>query len=128
MLTRVVAILGMLALAAPVGAAPDLRALAGWQPGNWQRSVGDGKSTTTACLTVPAQLLLDGRGDAGSCEFTTIRDTTTAASVTYQCRDGRQGRTDLRRDTSQVFTLYAQGVTGRRPFADRSEWRRIGRC
>lgn len=133
MLIRIVPILGLLALLAPVAttaaaAAPELRALAGWQPGSWQRSVGEGRAVSTACLATPAQLLLDGRGDAGSCQFTTIRDTATAASVTYQCSDGRQGRTDLRRDTQQVFTLYAQGVSGKRPFADRAEWRRLGNC
>lgn len=116
-----------IAIAVPaLAAAPKLQALAGWQVGSWQRVAGS--ATTRVCLRTPGQLLVDNQGEAGSCRFTVIRDSAAAASVTYQCDGKRQGRTDLRRDTADVYTLYAQGVTGKTPFAGRSEWRRLGGC
>lgn len=122
------AVLGL--LAGPVLAAvPQLAALAGWRAGLWQESTGEsGGSARSLCLAAPDRMLMGSHGDAGGCEFTTIRDEGSRASITYVCKDGRQGRTDLRRDTADVYTVYAQGLAGGRPFARRSEWRRTGNC
>ena len=124
---RIQLFLAALAFAAPSGATPSLRALSNWQPGQWQSSGGIGQASVSICLQKPDALLLAGRPNS-SCRFSTIQDAANAAVVTYQCTEGRQGRTDLRRDTSELYTVDAQGLEGGRPFAGRTEWQRIGAC
>jgi len=114
-------------LSVPVLGAPALRAFSGWQPGQWQSSGGSGQAPVSVCLRRPDALLLGGRPDS-SCRFSTIQDAANAAAVTYQCTEGRQGRTDLRRDTADLYTVDAQGLDGGRPFAGRTEWQRVGSC
>lgn len=123
---RIALLLIALAIAAPSAAAPALRALSNWQPGQWQSS-GAGRAPVSICLQKPDALLLAGRPDS-SCRFSTIDDAANVAVVTYQCSEGRQGRTDLRRDTAELYTVDAQGLEGGRPFAGRTEWRRVGAC
>lgn len=125
-MVRTILLLAALALASPSAAAPSLRALSSWQPGQWQ-NVGAAGTSVAICLRQPDALLLAGRPDA-SCRFSTIHDAPNAAAVTYRCAEGRQGRTDLRRDTAELYTIDAQGTDAGRPFAGRSEWRRIGAC
>ena len=124
---RIAPFLALVALAAPAVAAPSLRALSNWQPGQWQSSGSAGQSPVSICLQRPDALLLAGRPNS-SCRFSTIHDASSAAVVTYQCAEGRQGRTDLRRDTADLYTVDAQGLEGGRPFAGRTEWRRVGSC
>lgn len=114
-------------LAMPAVAAPSLRALSNWQPGQWQSKGSGGQAPVSMCLQSPDLLLLAGRANA-SCRFSTIEDATNAAVVTYQCSEGRQGRTELRRDTAELYTINTQGLEGGRPFAGRTEWKRLGSC
>lgn len=125
---RLRSLAALLLLATPVAAAaPGLKALTGWRPGLWQAQAGDGHAAAPACLAGPESMLLGGRADAG-CSFTVIADTDQSAVVTYRCADGRQGRTEVRRDTADIYTVDAQGLEGGRPFAGRSEWRRLKGC
>lgn len=108
-------------------AGPSLGAFGTWRAGVWQQTPEGGRAGAAKCLDVPVVLLLGGRADA-ACRFSVIANHPEAASVTYQCADGRQGRTEIRRDTADVYTVDAQGVEAGRPFADRSEWTRLGAC
>ncbi|MCG2839689.1 hypothetical protein L6Q21_01675 [Sandaracinobacter sp. RS1-74] len=115
-------------LAGPaLAAAPSLQALSGWQAGQWRAAEVGGHPAAPICAASPETMLLAGRPNAG-CVFTVIEDTSNMAVVTYRCAGGRQGRTEVRRDTSDLFTVDAQGLEGGRPFASRTEWRRAGRC
>ncbi len=120
--------LALLLAAGPAVAVPSIQALAGWRAGSWQERAGKGPPLPPVCLTSAERILLGSHGGARGCGFTVVRDGPDAAGVTYVCEGGRQGRTDLRRDTADVYTVYAQGLADKHPFANRSEWRRIGNC
>lgn len=122
------AVVAALILSAPVlAAAPTMKAFAGWRAGQWRVAVLGGHPAAPQCVADPATVLLAGRPDAG-CQFSVIEDTPNGGVVTYRCTDGRQGRTEVRRDTSELLTVDAQGVESGRPFASRTEWARAGNC
>lgn len=122
------ALLAALILTAPaVAATPSIKALSGWRAGQWRVAVLGGHPAAAQCVSSPATMLLAGRADA-SCQFSVIQDDASSAVVTYRCGDGRQGRTEVRRDTGDLFTVDAQGVEGGRPFASRTEWAHAGKC
>lgn len=119
-------ILGLVASAA--SALPPLKALDGFQAGQWQvKAIGATDGGREVCATGPEMMLTGGRSPA-QCEFTSISDSDGEAVVTYHCPGGRTGRTAIRRDAAGIYTVHAQGVDGGRPFAGRSEWRRAGGC
>ncbi len=119
-------------LAASSGAAwaqvPALRALQGFQAGQWQsKSLGNGGDVQSQCLPNVETMLIGSRA-APQCVFTTISDEEDGAVVTYRCASGRSGRTAIRRDTAGIFVIDAQGLEAGLPFASRTEWRRTGSC
>jgi hypothetical protein len=121
-------LLAALSLAAPaLAAVPPLKALSGWRAGQWRVATLGGHPAAAQCVADPGALLLAGR-PANGCQFSVIEDEPGSGVVTYRCSDGRQGRTEVRRDTGDLFTVDAQGVEGGRPFASRTEWRRAGSC
>ena len=119
--------LALLVAAPSLATAPALNALAGWRAGQWQVGEVGGHPSGPHCVARPEAMLLAGKPNA-SCQFSVIQNETSSAVVTYRCADGRQGRTEVRRDTGDLFTVDAQGVEGGRPFASRTEWRRTGSC
>lgn len=123
------ALLVALSLTVPaMASAPALKALSGWRGGQWRAGeIGGGHPGTPQCLRQPDAVLLAGRSNAG-CQFSVIQDDANAGVVTYRCSDGRQGRTEVRRDTADLLTVDAQGVENGRPFASRMEWSRAGNC
>lgn len=121
-----ITLLGLLPAAAQAQA-PDLKALGDWQPGRWLASMVGGRTAAPICLTDPEALLAGGRPSPG-CTYSVIEDSPARAVVTYRCPSGRTGRTVLRRDAANIYTVDAQGVEAGRPFGDRAEWRRIGNC
>ncbi len=125
---RQTALLLALSLAAPaLAASPALKALSGWKAGQWRASEIGGHPGALQCLRQPDAVLLAGRPNA-SCQFSVIQDDAGTGVVTYRCGDGRQGRTEIRRDTADLLTVDAQGVENGRPFASRTEWSHAGRC
>ncbi len=48
--------------------------------------------------------------------------------VTYSCAAQGWGRTELRRETSNLYHLDTQGIRDGKPFALRAEIRRVGNC
>ncbi len=121
-------LLTALSLAAPAAAAaPALKALSGWRAGLWRVTAVGGQPAPAQCMVDPGALLLAGRRGNG-CQYSVIQDDPGGGVVTYRCGDGRQGRTEVRRDTGDLFTVDAQGVEGGRPFASRTEWKRAGSC
>jgi hypothetical protein len=113
--------------AAAQAEAPKLDALADWQSGQWQASMVGGRTARAICLADPEALLAGGRPRPG-CTYSIIENTGTNATVTYKCPAGRTGRTTLRRDAQNIYTVDAQGIDSNLPFGDRSEWRRTGAC
>ncbi len=121
-------VLAALILSTPVlAAAPALKALSGWRAGQWRVAELGGHPSGGQCVGNPEAVLLAGRPNA-ACQFSVIQDDENVGVVTYRCGDGRQGRTEIRRDTADLLTVDAQGVDSGLPFASRTEWSRAGRC
>lgn len=120
----------MLPLAADAAATgtafPRLKPLADFRPGAWDMRA-DGGEPRTLCLRDPGALLTGGRPASG-CTMTVLSDGVEDAALSYSCRSGRTGRTDLRRTASGLYDSRVQGVDGKLPFAARMEWRRTGDC
>ena len=66
--------------------------------------------------------------DGKSCVHTIVEDTTERATVAYSCRGLGSGRTTIVKDNRNHFTIDAQGIRGREPFAVRQEFKRVGDC
>lgn len=113
---------------APVALVLLSASVPGFQPGLWKAdpisNIGQAKRM---CLRSIDQLLTGGRG-GGGCTFTPIRSDATQTIVTWRCADGASGRTQLRRDAANVYTIHTQGVDGGLPFMEHAEWRRTGEC
>ena len=59
---------------------------------------------------------------------TIVEDTAERATVAYSCRGLGSGRTTIVKDNRNHFTIDAQGIRGREPFAVRQEFKRVGDC
>lgn len=113
--------------ATSVAAAPPLQVLTDWVGGKWQVATTDSRPGAQICLASPESMLAGGRTSSG-CTYAVIQDEPDRATVTYRCPHGRQGRTTVRRDAHDIYTVDAQGVAHGLPFGDRAEWRRVGPC
>lgn len=106
-----------------------------FEPGLWhvepldadsRARVPDGQSI---CLADAGALALAGMAPAdSSCVHTIVNDAPDRATITYICKGRGSGRTTIFRDARNHFTVDAQGIAGREPFAMRGEYRRIGDC
>lgn len=122
------AALGLLAAAAGLAApAPPIDALKDFQPGQWQMKLVGEEAGASRCVTDSNLLLMGGRA-ANACSFSLIDNQPQSAVVTYRCTGGRSGRTELRRDAGGLYVVNAQGLEAGLPFANRTEWRRLGKC
>jgi hypothetical protein len=107
--------------------APSLKVLSDWQAGRWQAGMIGGRTGRPLCLASPETLVAGGRPRPG-CSYTILENTESNATITYTCPAGRTGRTTIRRDALNIYTIDAQGIDSNLPFGDRAEWRRIGSC
>lgn len=116
-----------LALAAPA-AAVALRCLSDFEPGTFRLVPAGGGRETSLCITDPAELAMAGRSGGPQCRVTVVRDGPDSGVLSWSCRDGRSGRSEVRRDAAGIYTVSAQGIEGGLPWASRGEWRRVGSC
>lgn len=96
-----------------------------FQPGSYSVSGGANR-----CIMSPESLMHVGleAADGKSCVHTIVEDTTERATVAYSCRGLGSGRTTIVKDNRNHFTIDAQGIRGREPFAVRQEFKRVGDC
>jgi hypothetical protein len=96
-------------------------------PGRYSVSGGGDASR---CVISPESLLHSGleAADGKGCAHTVVEDTPDRATVAYSCRGLGSGRTTIVKDNRNHFTIDAQGIRGREPFAMRQELRRVGDC
>jgi hypothetical protein len=120
-------ILLSVALAVPATAAA-LRCLADFEPGGFRMAPMSGGREATFCLADPAELAMAGRSGGPQCRVTVVRDGQDSGVLSWSCRDGRSGRSEIRRDAAGIYTIVAQGIEGGLPWASRGEWRRVGSC
>lgn len=119
--------------AAAVAQVPSLQVFGAndFQPGLYSVSAaGGGGETLNKCVASPETLMhagLEG-ADGRNCTHTVIEDTPDRATVAFSCRGVGSGRTTVIKDNRNHFTIDAQGIRGREPFALRQEARRVGNC
>ena len=106
-----------------------------FEPGLWRVEPLDADSRArmpggqSICIAAPDALAHAGMAPAnGSCIHTIVNDAPDRATITYSCKGQGSGRTTILRDARNRFTVDAQGIAGREPFAMRGEYRRVGEC
>ncbi len=128
--------LGLLAVSGVASAQPALKIFAGFEPGRYSVAPADanaqtrGEALTNSCVISPEALIHAGfeAANGRDCMHTVIENTTESATVAYSCRGLGSGRTTVILDNKNHYTLDAQGIQGRLPFALRREYKRIGAC
>lgn len=80
------------------------------------------------CAATPEALIRLNHSDATGCSDRFVQPGSDRVVVTYSCPARGWGRTELRRETAELYQIDTQGFEGRIPFATRVEARRIGAC
>src|SRR3546814_12378083 len=80
------------------------------------------------CAADAQALLRLGHGNASGCHDRVVQPGQDRTTVTYSCAADGWGRSELRRETPELYQLDTQGIAPRQPFAFRAEARRIGSC
>lgn len=110
--------------------APNITALRGVQPGQWELRDRDAPRTAAPrriCVNDTSRLL-QLKHDKVACKRFVVADAQDRAVVTYQCNGAGSGRTDLRVETPRLVQIQSQGVAGGAPFDLSIEGRRTGDC
>jgi hypothetical protein len=122
-------LLPLLLLASPALAAPALSLFGGAFPaGLYADSRSARSEATRRCFTSADPLIHAGRPVGPSCRVTVLEDNPGSAVISWTCPGGDSGRSEIRRDHAGLFTVRAQGIAGKRPFAETHEYRRVGDC
>lgn len=109
---------------------------ADFQPGEYSVTAVDADSLSRSdgpakrCIIAWESLLHVGldAADGKNCVHTVVEDTADRATVAYSCRGLGSGRTTIVKDNGNHYTIDAQGIRGREPFAMRQEFKRVGNC
>ena len=79
------------------------------------------------CLRSAAELVYLMQGNS-QCESELVQSSSDRLTVNYSCTGRAAGRTEVLRETPDLYRVESQGFNGNLPFADRIELRRIGNC
>ena len=115
-------------LAAPLAAQGGATALFGeLRLGAWEiRERGEDRARRV-CLRSERDLVqLRHRGQ--TCRRIVIDDSRATATVQYSCTGNGYGRTQIRRESSDLVQLRSDGIEGGSPFSFEAEGRRVGDC
>jgi hypothetical protein len=115
-----------------LAAVPALQIFAGrdFEPGLFAVTPAEGGEAQNVCVANPEMLVHAGLDAANGrdCLHTVVEDNGELATVAYSCRGLGSGRTMIVKDNRNHFTVDAQGIRGREPFALRVEYKRVGSC
>ena len=95
--------------------------------GAWDLRFRDQAVVKRSCLPDGAAFI-QLRHRARSCEWLVLDQTPTSLLVQYTCKGHGFGRTQLRRETSQLVQIETQGVADGLPFEESIEGRWVGEC
>lgn len=120
---------GVLAGVAAVSVgAEQLSALGQVRPGGWLiHEIGAKDPPRALCVSDPHRLLQIEHG-AAACNFQTIANEGSAATVRYVCPGAGTGTTELTVESPSIVRLHTQGVHGGAPFDTTYEARFSGPC
>ena len=122
------AAVGLLSAGLAIAAAPaQPKLLAMLRPGAWDLRARDNAAVKRSCLSDGAAFI-QLRHRARSCDWLVLDQTPNLLVVQYTCKGHGFGRTQLRRETSQLVQIETQGVADGLPFEESIEGRWVGEC
>jgi len=115
-----------LAIGASAPQRTPLTALGTIERGQWQlKDVGG--TVRKLCLGNPAALL-QLRHPGQGCKQVVIENTSSTATVTYDCPGHGNGRTSVTVETARLIRVETSGIVDGMPFAGDYEGRKVGTC
>lgn len=123
-LGAILATIGGIAIAEPYQ--PKLAALATIQPGQWDLD-SDAAHSKSMCVTDPAALLQIAHQGPVCSRFIIANDAKTA-TVSYSCKTGGYGQTNLRVGEDGSVHIRTQGILNNAPFDYSATAKRAGAC
>jgi hypothetical protein len=105
---------------------PKITALATVLPGMWQVDT-DADAPKTFCVADPAELLQIAHHGPACSRFVILNDPKTA-TVSYSCKAGGYGQTNLRVGEDGVLRIRTQGILDKAPFDYSATAKRLGNC
>ena len=116
--------IGGIAVAEPYQ--PKLAALAAILPGQWEIA-SDAAHSRSMCVTDPAALLQIAH-QGPMCSRFTIANEAKVATVSYSCKTGGYGQTNLRVQEDGALQIRTQGILNNEPFDYSATAKRSGAC
>ncbi|MEO0591542.1 MAG: hypothetical protein AAFZ11_13420 [Pseudomonadota bacterium] len=119
---------GLVAGAVPLAAQSDeLAMLSGLSKGEWTVKYRGNAPDKKICVETGEELI-KLEHDAPDCSRYVVEDGVSKVTVQYTCRGQGYGRTDIRRESSQLVQIESQGISSGQPFKFAAEARRTGPC
>ncbi|TZG27590.1 DUF3617 family protein [Sphingomonas montanisoli] len=116
--------IGGIAIAEPYQ--PKLAALAAIMPGQWEVT-SDATHSKTMCVNDPAALLQIAH-HGPMCSRFIIANEAKTATVSYSCKTGGYGQTNLRVQEDGALQIRTQGILNNEPFDYSATAKRSGAC
>ncbi|MFC3175220.1 DUF3617 domain-containing protein [Novosphingobium bradum] len=101
--------------------------LASLRDGQWELRPHGGPVAQRLCIRGGAGLI-QLRHPGKVCDRLVLEQTSRLITVQYTCKGSGFGRTQLRRETSQLIQIETQGVAEGLPFEYAAEGRWVGEC
>lgn len=95
--------------------------------GEWTITFRDGSPARKICVRDGSELI-QIRHAGSNCSRYVVEDGASKVTVQYTCRGDGYGRTNVRRETSQLVQIESQGIKSGLPFQFDAEARRTGAC
>ena len=129
-------VLGIATLAAVVPAAvfggpalaqSSLAMLDTLERGGWEIRFRDGAAPRKICVRSGRELIQLRHSESG-CNRFVVEDGNSEVTVQYTCRGNGYGRTNIRKEGSNLVQIDSQGIVDGRPFQFSAEARHTGSC
>lgn len=113
--------------AVPAFAQSSLAMLDTLERGGWELRFRDGAAPRKVCVRSGRELIQLQHNESG-CNRFVVEDGKSEVTVQYTCRGNGYGRTNIRKEGSNLVQIESQGIVDGRPFQFSAEARHTGRC
>ncbi|MBX7533808.1 hypothetical protein K3165_12805 [Qipengyuania sp. 1XM1-15A] len=111
----------------PALAQSSLAMLDTLEKGAWEVRFRDGTAPRSICVRSGRELIQLRHSESG-CNRFVVEDGANEVTVQYTCRGNGYGRTNIRKEGSNLVQIDSQGIADGRPFQFSAEARRTGSC
>lgn len=111
----------------PALAQSSLAMLDTLEKGAWELRFRDGTAPRSICVRSGRELIQLRHSEPG-CNRFVVEDGANEVTVQYTCRGNGYGRTNIRKEGSNLVQIDSQGIADGRPFQFSAEARRTGSC